>query len=347
MFGNDGGVLDKLKSFDVYRKLPKDYLKPTFIGAVCKINIKYIVSVISITLMVILFMNEFSAFVKIKTTSEMLVDTNVGADKLKINLDVIMKKLPCYIVSLDSQDVMGTHSLNIHGKFIKKRIDKDGKFIANYEEKNSEVSVPDSHGHENIAMPDYDTVKKAVENSEGCQLVGFIEVLRVPGNVHISCHAYGQIISRLSSEGLLKLDISHIINHISFGNESDINHIKNNFDQGILNPIDGISKSQGNENKVYEYYLKVVPTVYTDIDGNSYNVHQFTSNSNEVPTQMMIPTIFFRYDISPILIKISQHKENYFHFFVQICAIVGGMFTVVGILDHLLHKMTRSISKSD
>lgn len=35
MFGNEG-LMDKLKSFDVYRKLPKDYLKPTFIGAVRK-----------------------------------------------------------------------------------------------------------------------------------------------------------------------------------------------------------------------------------------------------------------------------------------------------------------------
>ena len=35
MFGNDS-LMDKLKSFDVYRKLPKDYLKPTFIGAVRK-----------------------------------------------------------------------------------------------------------------------------------------------------------------------------------------------------------------------------------------------------------------------------------------------------------------------
>ena len=29
-------VFDKIKSFDVYRKLPKDYLQPTYIGAVCK-----------------------------------------------------------------------------------------------------------------------------------------------------------------------------------------------------------------------------------------------------------------------------------------------------------------------
>ncbi len=34
MFGSEGGVLDKIRSFDVYRRLPKDYLKPTFIGAV-------------------------------------------------------------------------------------------------------------------------------------------------------------------------------------------------------------------------------------------------------------------------------------------------------------------------
>ena len=29
-------VFDKIKSFDVYRKLPKDYLQPTYVGAVCK-----------------------------------------------------------------------------------------------------------------------------------------------------------------------------------------------------------------------------------------------------------------------------------------------------------------------
>ncbi len=28
--------LDKVRSFDVYRKLPKDYLEPTCIGALCK-----------------------------------------------------------------------------------------------------------------------------------------------------------------------------------------------------------------------------------------------------------------------------------------------------------------------
>ncbi len=77
--------------------------------------------------MVLLFTNEFSAFVQVKTSSEMMVDTNVGADKLKINVDITMKRLPCSIVSLDSQDVMGTHSLNVHGKLTKKNLTEMGK----------------------------------------------------------------------------------------------------------------------------------------------------------------------------------------------------------------------------
>ncbi len=36
MFG-DVSMMDRLRSLDVYRKLPKNYLEPTFMGAVCKI----------------------------------------------------------------------------------------------------------------------------------------------------------------------------------------------------------------------------------------------------------------------------------------------------------------------
>ncbi len=298
--------------------------------------------------MIVLFMNEFSAFVKVKTTSEMLVDTNIGSDKLKINIDVVLKKLPCAIVSIDSQDVMGTHSLNVHGHLIKKRIDKNGNIIDIYSEKKTSALTQETsgHNHDHAELPDYELVKSAVINEEGCRLVGNLEVLRVPGNVHISSHAFGSIIARLIQEGVYKFDISHVINHISFGEEDDLNHIKNKFDYGILNPVDGISKTMDGS-KVYEYYLKVVPTVYTDIDKNSYFVHQFTSNSNEMESRMMIPTIFFRYDISPIVMKIDQYKESMFHFFVQICAIIGGMFTVVGILDNIIHRLTSRISKTE
>jgi hypothetical protein len=276
----------------------------------------------------------------------MLVDTNVGSDKLKINLDITLKRLPCSIVSLDSQDVMGTHSLNIHGRLVKKKLDRNGIVIGELIENKLAHKTKGEHTHDDEDMPNYEDVKTAVREQEGCQLIGNIEVLRVPGNFHVSSHAFGNIIGRLAAEGFYKFDISHTVNHISFGDESDLKHIKNNFNVGILNPIDGVSKTHS-DNKIYEYYLKVVPTSYTDVSGKTYNAHQFTSNSNEVTANMMVPTIFFRYDISPILVKVVQYKQNVFHFFIQICAIVGGMFTVMGILDNLLDKLTRSNPKNE
>lgn len=37
-------LIDKFKSLDIYRKLPSDYVQPTYSGAMCKIfNYNYII----------------------------------------------------------------------------------------------------------------------------------------------------------------------------------------------------------------------------------------------------------------------------------------------------------------
>ena len=38
MFGKGESMVDKLRSLDVYRKMPKNYMQPTFLGAVSKHN---------------------------------------------------------------------------------------------------------------------------------------------------------------------------------------------------------------------------------------------------------------------------------------------------------------------
>ncbi len=291
--------------------------------------------------MIILFFSEFRAFIKVKTSSEMLVDTSHSQELLKINIDLIITKLPCSIISLDVQDVMGTHSLNVHGKLVKNRVDEKGNLIAIYNEPKEE-----GHSHEvhaEVPQPDYAQLKKDIKNKEGCQLVGNISVLRVPGNFHISSHAYGRTIGRLISEGVFQYDISHKINHISFGDESDIQIIKANFNVGNLNPLDGVVKAKKNDkDRIYEYYVKVVPTSFVGIDGKSYDVNQFTSNSNEVPINNTIPTIYFRFDIAPILVRFEQYKQSFFEFFVQVCAIIGGIYSVIGILDTLINRLLRT-----
>lgn len=52
----------------------------------------------------------------------------------------------------------------------------------------------------------------------------------------------------------------------------------------------------------------------------------------------MLPTIYFRFDLSPVTVRYWQYKEVFTHFFVQICAIIGGIFAVTGIIDGIIHK---------
>ena len=52
-----------------------------------------------------------------------------------------------------------------------------------------------------------------------------------------------------------------------------------------------------------------------------------------------------RWDLSPVTVKATQYKENIYHFLIQICAIIGGIFTVTGIIDSLVHESVSAILK--
>jgi hypothetical protein len=47
--------------------------------------------------------------------------------------------------------------------------------------------------------------------------------------------------------------------------------------------------------------------------------------------------------MSPITVKYWQYKDNILHFVIQICAILGGIFSVTGIIDALIHKSVLAI----
>jgi len=55
----------------------------------------------------------------------------------------------------------------------------------------------------------------------------------------------------------LNFDVAHKINHLSFGDDKDLQRIRSDFSSGELNPLDGIRKSEYSR-KVYEYYMKVI-----------------------------------------------------------------------------------------
>lgn len=322
-------LIDRFKSLDVYRKLPSDFVQPTYSGA--------LLSIISSVIMILLFINEFASYREVKTSSQMYIDVNRGGDKLTINVDVELVNLPCSILSIDLQDVMGSHSVNLEGNMMKYKLDKDGKPIGQEPYKSAKDSNND-HGHDHFVQPEYEKVKQELLSHQGCRIKGYFLVNKVPGNFHISSHAFGPTIQRLASEGYLLMDVSHRINHLSFGNDDEIGKVKSIFSEGVLNPLDKTEKINQKRKTIYEYYIKIVPTTYNDLSGFTYYVHQFTNNAFETPAVNQYPSLYFRYELSPITVEYTQYKDSFLNFFIQICAILGGVFSVTGIIDALIHK---------
>ena len=51
------------------------------------------------------------------------------------------------------------------------------------------------------------------------------------------------------------------------------------------------------------------------------------------------------YDLSPMMVKLTEYRHSVTHFLTGVCAIVGGVFTVAGMLDGMLYHSTRAIKK--
>ncbi len=56
-----------------------------------------------------------------------------------------------------------------------------------------------------------------------------------------------------------------------------------------------------------------------------------------------MPLARWSYDLEPMAITITEVRKPLYRFLTSVCAIVGGVFTVVGLLDSLLHWLLHSI----
>ncbi|KAF8683949.1 hypothetical protein HU200_044898 [Digitaria exilis] len=183
------------------------------------------------------------------------------------------------------------------------------------------------------------------ERGEGCNIRGFVNVNKVAGNFHFAPGKnFGQPFNFLAD--LLNVqpetyNISHKINKLSFGEEFP----------GVVNPLDGVEWMLDNSNALagmYQYFVKVVPTIYTDIRGRKIYSNQFsvTEHFREAIGYPKPPTgVYFFYEFSPIKVDFTEENTSLLHFLTNICAIVGGIFTVAGIIDSFVYHGHRAIKK--
>lgn len=190
-------------------------------------------------------------------------------------------------------------------------------------------------------------VQKGLEDGLGCNINGRFELAKVGGNVHFA-PSDSLSHSRMSTSELVrfamtKVDLSHKINSFSFGD-----HIP-----GVEYPLAGVEKNMAETRKkhnltdeqsgIYQYYIKVVPTEYTDWWGSTTLTNQYAVTTHFRSIDQLasnnVPGLFFYFELSAIRMKVKELNSSVAHLLTSLMAIIGGVFAVLGLLDSMLDSV--------
>ena len=64
----------------------------------------------------------------------------------------------------------------------------------------------------------------------------------------------------------------------------------------------------------------------------------YTAHSNKIQKEGEVPTVRLNYDILPVVVQYGEKSKSFYTFLTSLCAIVGGVFTTVGMLASLMDK---------
>ena len=289
--------------------------------------------------MFLLLMNEYYNYKRFYMTTLMYVDKNRGSDNLQVNMDIDFYNMPCELLSIELRNDLGLRVQNIEGNVTKYNLDEKHQIIGQ-KPYALESLGRFGHDHDHIAQPDYEVVKKQINNKEGCKLKGSFFLDAVPGVVIISSNAFAPTIDRLRRDKLDNTNVAHIINRLSFGDYQH-KHRFLRFGRETFSLMDTLKNKRRIDDKLpmtYQYYLKIVPTKFRYLIGATYDKYQYTANSFSETSLDRLPLLFFKYDLSPITVEYKQTKISFLTFLINVFAILGGVFTVAGIIDAIIHK---------
>ncbi|XP_076219910.1 endoplasmic reticulum-Golgi intermediate compartment protein 3-like, partial [Aptenodytes patagonicus] len=175
--------------------------------------------------------------------------------------------------------------------------------------------------------------KMQEQKNEGCQVYGFLEVNKVAGNFHFApgksfqqSHVHE---SRIRSKRRQREPpwVSHSQFQLA--------------QQGTLRARAVASRRSswpealhgiGAASMMFQYFVKVVPTVYMKVDGEVVRTNQFSVTRHEKIANGLLgdqglPGVFVLCELLPMMVKLTEKHRSFTHFLTGVCAVVGGVFT--------------------
>jgi thiol-disulfide isomerase/thioredoxin len=176
-----------------------------------------------------------------------------------------------------------------------------------------------------------------------CQVSGHLMVNRVPGNFHIEAKSKNHNLNSAMT------NLTHVVNHLSFGEPMDSQSYRTKRilkqvpeDHKQFNPMDDSQYLTKEFHQAYHHYIKVVSTHLNvgSSEANQMLTYQFLEQSQIVFYDVNnVPEARFSYDLSPMSVVVEKEGRKWYDYLTSLCAIIGGTFTTLGLIDAVLYKV--------
>ncbi|OAA40241.1 hypothetical protein ISF_09819 [Cordyceps fumosorosea ARSEF 2679] len=348
-FGAKGSVVS---AFDAFPKSKPEYITRTAGGG------KWTVAIIFISL--ILMGSEVGRWWRGEETHNFAVEKGISHE-MQINLDIVVNML-CNDLHINVQDASGdrilaasrlqrdpttwsqwvgadgVHKLghDAHGRV------NTGEGWTSLSSMNDE-GFGEEHVHDIVALgkkrAKWSKTPRFWGTADSCRIYGSLDLNKVQGDFHITArgHGYMEFGQHLEHD---RFNFSHVISELSYGA----------FYPSLVNPLDRTVNTASAHFHKFQYYLSVVPTVYSvgrsAIQTNQYAV---TEQSKEIDEHSAVPGIFVKYDIEPILLTVHESRNSFLVFLIKLINVVSGVlvaghwgYTLSGWFVEVLGKRRRS-----
>lgn len=303
----------RLTDLDFFRRAPADHSKQTFTGG--------LLTFLAMAFMATLLLSELGHFFEGSIRKETLVQQVEGNAKMPVNVNITFTEVPCSLIALNYADTVNHLELNIQEFISYTRLDSQGNLIT---DRPSDV-VAD------------------VAAKEQCRIEGYALINRAPGNLSIDFRAKQAELKKLNNDQLKQVRLSHTINHFSFGKVYKNDYILRTFGAGDHTrffPYDSLTMtapSIGVTN--FDYFLRVIPVQYFDeASGDFQTSFSFSLTSQQRPVQTVSAQMTLQFEFESITMKYSVEAKSWGRFLTHLCAILGGVFAVLGLGNTLAQQ---------
>ncbi|XP_072001096.1 endoplasmic reticulum-Golgi intermediate compartment protein 2 isoform X1 [Engystomops pustulosus] len=327
-------TLSLVKELDAFPKVPDSYVETSASRGT--------VSLLAFSIMAILTILEFLVY----RDTWMRYDYEVDRDftsKLRLNIDITVA-MRCQYVGADVLDLAETMVTSAEGLVYEpvtfdlspqqrqwQRMLQQIQSRLQEEASLQDLLFKSAMRSSFTALPPRED--SPTEPPSACRIHGHLDINKVAGNFHITVgkaiphpRGHAHLAALVSHDSY---NFSHRIDHLSFGEVLP----------GIINPLDGMEKIAQESNQMYQYFITIVPTklnthkVYGDT--HQFSVTERERVINHATGSHGVSGIFMKYDISSLMVTVTEDHMPLWKFLVRLCGIIGGIFTTTGMIHGL------------